>query len=167
MDEMGIDVAIVGVQLADRQTSRGLARRCNEQAAAMMAKHPRRFGAFASVPMPDIDDVLAEMLYSGIFAATPGVRYIFSHAGGTIPWLAGRFAIVDEMRIMPDTVNRGTAAETFRRLYWNTALAWTDPVLYGLRRVAGMRWSCFRGSERCIVTFNFRFHLFELIVVWS
>ena len=220
MDEAQIDVAIVststpGVQLSDRQASRDLARRCNELAASMMAEHPRRFGAFATLPMPHPDDALEEMAfaldvlrldgvvlfsnsagiylgdarmrplfdelqrrkavvyihpnpspdavahllgltdnlidfpgdttravagmhYNGVFAATPDVRYIFSHAGGTIPYLAGRFAIVDEMKIMGDSSKTGTAAETFSRLYWDTALAWSDPVLHTLRRFGGM-----------------------------
>jgi predicted TIM-barrel fold metal-dependent hydrolase len=33
---------------------------------------------------------------------------------------------------------RGTAADTFRRLYWDTALSWGDPVLQLLRSVVGM-----------------------------
>ncbi len=57
---------------------------------------------------------------------------------GTVPYLAGRFAIVDEMNIMGDSSNRGTAAETFRKLFWDTALAWSDPVLHTLRQIAGV-----------------------------
>jgi len=52
---------------------------------------------------------------------------------GTIPYLASRFAIVDEMKVIPGEAERGTAAETFRRLYWDTALSWKDPVLRMLR----------------------------------
>jgi aminocarboxymuconate-semialdehyde decarboxylase len=77
------------------------------------------------------------MHYGGTFYSTPDVRYIFSHAGGTAPYLAGRFAIVDEMDIMGDSLKRGTAAKTFRKLYWDTALAWSDPVLHTLGKVAG------------------------------
>src|SRR6202158_1106641 len=85
----------------------------------------------------DTTRAVAQMLYSNRFARTPNVKYIFSHAGGTIPYLAGRFAIVDEMNIMGDSAKRGTAAETFRKLYWDTALAWSDPVLHTLRHFAG------------------------------
>jgi len=219
MDEAGIDIAILsistpGIQLPDKLAASELARSCNEFAATLISKHPKRFGAFASVPMSDIDEaikeityaldvlnldgvvlftnsggvylgdkmlmplfhelqrrktivyvhpnaspdpvahhlgitdnlidfpgdttrVIAQMHYGGTFAATPDVKYIFSHAGGTTPYLAGRFAIVDEMKIMGDSSNRGAAAETFRKIYWDTALAWSDPVLYTLRYIAG------------------------------
>lgn len=86
----------------------------------------------------DTTRAIAEMLYSNRFARTPNVKYIFSHAGGTIPYLAGRFAIVDEMRVIPGADGRGTAAETFRGLHWDTALAFGDPVLRMLRSVAGL-----------------------------
>jgi predicted TIM-barrel fold metal-dependent hydrolase len=219
MDEAGIDVAILsistpGIQLPNRKAGRELARKCNELAASLISKHPKRFGAFACVSMASIEDAVSEVKYSldvlkldgvvlftnsngvylgdptlrplfeelqshkavvyvhpnaspdksahtlgltdnlidfpgdttraiaqlhygAIFSATPDVKYIFSHAGGTAPYLAGRFAIVDEMNIMGDNSKRGTAAETFRKLYWDTALAWSDPVLHTLREVAG------------------------------
>jgi hypothetical protein len=37
------------------------------------------------------------MHYTNRFARTPNVKYIFSHADGSIPYLAARFAIIDEM----------------------------------------------------------------------
>jgi predicted TIM-barrel fold metal-dependent hydrolase len=69
---------------------------------------------------------------------TPDVKYVLSHAGGTVPYLAGRFGIVDEMKVVPGADERGSAAETFRRLYWDTALSWGDPVLRMLREVVGL-----------------------------
>lgn len=220
MDEMGIDIAITsistpGIQLRDRNASKDLARKCNDFAASLIAKYPKRFGALASVPMPNIDDgieeivyaldvlkldgvvlftnsqgiylgdermkplfkelqhrkatvfihpnaspdpiahtlgitdnlidfpsdttrAIAQMHYGGTFAETPDVKYVISHAGGTAPYLAGRFAIVDEMQIMGDSSVTGTFADTFRRLYFDTALAWTDPVINQLRNVAGL-----------------------------
>ncbi|HET7002796.1 MAG TPA: amidohydrolase family protein, partial [Puia sp.] len=222
MDEAEIDITILsvstpGIQLRDRQKGRGLARKCNELSASLIAKYPRRFGAFAAIPMsgnmddareeaiyaldilkldgvvlfsnsngiylgdptlrplfeelqkrkavvyvhpnasPDLaahslgitDNLIdfpadttravAEMHYRGTFAATPDVKYIFSHGGGTIPYLAGRLAIVDEMKIMGDGLITGTAADAFRKLYWDTALAYSDPVLYTLLHVAGLK----------------------------
>jgi len=81
---------------------------------------------------------VAQMHYTNRFARTPNVKYIFSHAGGSIPYLAARFAIIDEMGFIPGGEQRGTAADMFRRIYWDTALAASDPVLRMLRDVAGM-----------------------------
>jgi 6-methylsalicylate decarboxylase len=86
----------------------------------------------------DTTRALAQMLYSNRFARTPNVKYIFSHAGGTIPYLAGRFAIVDEMNVIPGGDVRGAASETLRRLHWDTALSFTPPVLNMLRDVVGL-----------------------------
>jgi predicted TIM-barrel fold metal-dependent hydrolase len=86
----------------------------------------------------DTSRAIAQLHYSNTFARTPHVKYIFSHAGGTIPYLASRFAVVDEMSVIPGGETRGTAADTFRRLYWDTALSWHDPVLNLLRSVVGM-----------------------------
>jgi predicted TIM-barrel fold metal-dependent hydrolase len=220
MDEAEIDIAVTsistpGIALHNKVAARELARKCNDFAAALVLKFPGRFGALGSVPMPDIDDAIAAVIYAldvlkldgvvlftnaqgiylgakrmkplfrelqqrkatvfihpnaspdpiahalgltdnlidfpgdttraiaqlhygGTFAETPDVKYVFSHAGGTAPYLAGRFAIVDEMKIMGDSSITGTAAEAFRRLYWDTALAWGDPVLHTLRHIAGM-----------------------------
>jgi 6-methylsalicylate decarboxylase len=85
----------------------------------------------------DTTRAIAQLHYSNTFARTPDVKYVFSHAGGTVPYLAGRFGIVDEMRVIPGAETRATAAETFRRLYWDTALSWGDPVLRMLREVVG------------------------------
>ena len=86
----------------------------------------------------DTTRTIAQMHYSNTFARTPDVTYIFSHAGGTVPYLAGRFDIVDQMNVIPGAESRSSAADTFRRLYWDTALSWSDPVLAMLRSVVGV-----------------------------
>ena len=86
----------------------------------------------------DTTRALAQMHYSNRFARTPSVKYIFSHAGGTVPYLAGRWAIVDEMNVIPGGEERGAAADTLRRLQWDTALSFQDPVLRMLREVVGL-----------------------------
>jgi predicted TIM-barrel fold metal-dependent hydrolase len=86
----------------------------------------------------DTTRAVAQMHYSNRFARTPNVKYIFSHAGGTAPYLAGRWAIVDEMNVIPGGEVRGTAADTLRRLYWDTALSYSDPILRMLRDVIGL-----------------------------
>jgi aminocarboxymuconate-semialdehyde decarboxylase len=86
----------------------------------------------------DTTRAIARLHYTNTFARTPDVKYIFAHAGGTVPYLAGRFGIVDEMSVIPGAGGRATAAETLRRLYWDTAASWGDPVLRMLRDVAGL-----------------------------
>jgi len=39
----------------------------------------------------DTNRAVAQMHYTNRFARTPNVKYIFSHAGGSIPYLAARF----------------------------------------------------------------------------
>jgi aminocarboxymuconate-semialdehyde decarboxylase len=228
MDDAGIDVAVTsistpGVHMGDDEAARALARRCNEMTAGLVRDRPDRFGAFACLPLPDLDGALAELEYaldelhldgvvlfsnsrgvylgdkllvplfeelqrrgavvfvhpnaspdptahalglpdalidftadttravaqlhySNTFARTPDVKYIFSHAGGTIPYLAGRFGIVDEMGVIAGADERDTAAATFRRLYWDTALSWGDPVLRMLRSIVGVEQVVF-GSD--------------------
>jgi 6-methylsalicylate decarboxylase len=86
----------------------------------------------------DTNRAVAEMHYTNRFARTPNVKYIISHAGGSIPYLAARFAIIDEIGFIEGGGQRGSAAEMFRRLYWDTALSATDPVFRMLRNVAGI-----------------------------
>ena len=86
----------------------------------------------------DTNRAVAQMHYTNRFARTPNVKYIFSHAGGSIPYLAARFAIIDEMGFIAGGEQRGTAADMFRRVSWDTALSTSDPVLRMLRDVAGI-----------------------------
>src|SRR6201992_2096571 len=86
----------------------------------------------------DTTRAVGQLHTGNTFARTPNVKYIFSHAGGTIPYLATRFSIVDEMNVIPGGEERGTAADTLRRLYWDTALSWHPAHLSMLRTVVGM-----------------------------
>jgi 6-methylsalicylate decarboxylase len=86
----------------------------------------------------DTSRAIAKLHYSNTLARTPDVKYVFSHAGGTIPFLASRFGIVDEMGVIPGGEERGPVADTLRRLYWDTASAFSDPVLAMLRSVTGL-----------------------------
>jgi predicted TIM-barrel fold metal-dependent hydrolase len=86
----------------------------------------------------DTSRAIAKLHYSNTFARTPDVKYVLSHAGGTIPFVASRFAIVDAMDVIPGTKERGPFADTIARLYWDTASAFSDPVLHLLRSVTGL-----------------------------
>ena len=82
-------------------------------------------GAFpAVIEVPhDTTRTIVSLLVSGTFARMRDIKWLFSHAGGTIPMLAGRIeAFFDRAgnrdRFAPD----GIEAE-FRRLYYDTANA--------------------------------------------
>ncbi len=49
---------------APRRARKALARRCNEYAAELMTRWPRRFGAFATVPMWAVEGAIAEIAYA-------------------------------------------------------------------------------------------------------
>src|SRR5262249_53107330 len=60
-NEIELDITSVaqpGVGFAEPAAARALARRLNEYAAELAVQHPRRFGAFATVPMRDIGDAV-------------------------------------------------------------------------------------------------------------
>ena len=59
----------------------------------------------------DTTRAIARLHYSSTLARTPDVKYVFAHAGGTVPYLAGWFAIIDQMDVIPGAEARATAAE--------------------------------------------------------
>ncbi|MGD9942858.1 MAG: amidohydrolase family protein [Burkholderiaceae bacterium] len=86
MDGNGIEVAITsisfpGVHFGDDAAASALARRCNEFAADLNAKWPRRFGAFATLPVPDVDGSLAEITYALDSLRMDGVFLLASYEG--------------------------------------------------------------------------------------
>jgi 6-methylsalicylate decarboxylase len=86
----------------------------------------------------DTSRAIAKLHYSNTFARTPDVKYLFPHGGGTIPYVASRFGIVDAMGVIPGADERGPFAETVTRLHWDTASAFSEPVLHMLRSVTGL-----------------------------
>jgi 6-methylsalicylate decarboxylase len=69
MDAYGIEVALTslaqpGVGFGSEASARALARRCNDYAAELIARWPKRFGAFGTVPMGNMQHALEEIAYS-------------------------------------------------------------------------------------------------------
>ncbi len=69
MDAHGIEVALTslaqpGVGFGSEASARALARRCNDYAAELIARWPKRFGAFGTVPMGIMQHAVDEIAYS-------------------------------------------------------------------------------------------------------
>jgi len=69
MDRHAIATAITsisepGIYFGDKVFTKDLARRCNEFSAQLIRDYPLRFGAFATLPLPDLDASLRELEYA-------------------------------------------------------------------------------------------------------
>jgi predicted TIM-barrel fold metal-dependent hydrolase len=86
MDRTGIETAITsvsvpGTHLGDDGQARALSRACNEDAAALMARLPGRFGAFAALPLPDVDGACREARHALEVLKLDGIGLFSSYAG--------------------------------------------------------------------------------------
>jgi predicted TIM-barrel fold metal-dependent hydrolase len=81
-------------------------------------------GAYpAMIEVPhDTTRTVTSLLLSGTFARLRDIKWLFSHAGGTIPMLAGRIeAFYDQRAKGPDGFAPDGIEAEFRRLYYDTA----------------------------------------------
>ena len=70
----------------------------------------------------DTTRAVTSLLYSGTFARCRNIRFIFSHAGGTVPFLAERIARLAVRPEYKKHVPDGVIAE-LQRLHYDTALS--------------------------------------------
>lgn len=215
MDENGVAAALLsvsapGIWFGDDARASALARACNDYTADLVARHPGRFGMFASLALPDVAGSLAEirhaadelktdgfclmssyanrypgdpvfapvfdelerrravvfvhptasdaskgllpgipastmefvldttravmsLLYSGTLSRCPNVKFIFSHAGGTVPYIAHRMCRLEAQEEFARLVPEG-AMRALTRQYYDTALSANEPALAALER---------------------------------
>ncbi|RDI69052.1 amidohydrolase family protein [Nocardia pseudobrasiliensis] len=85
MDRHGIRAAVVslwpGVPALDRDAAARFARESNQFLADFVAERPERFGAFAVLPFPHLDAVLAELEYCLDVLGLDGVGLITNYSG--------------------------------------------------------------------------------------
>jgi 6-methylsalicylate decarboxylase len=86
LDRRNISAAIVslsdtGPAGSDAKLARRLARETNEFYAGLVARHPHRFGAFATLPLPDVDAALIELAYALDVLRLDGVMLLSNYAG--------------------------------------------------------------------------------------
>ena len=66
--------------------------------------------------------VATNLILNGVTTRYPNIRFIMSHAGGTLPMLAHRIAIFDKMPRFKETCPEGALAHV-ARFYYDTALS--------------------------------------------
>ena len=71
------------------------------------------------------------LLFSGTLARCPDIRFIFCHAGGAVPVLAGRAAVTGLEKAFARHLPRGMDHE-LKKLHYDVALAGNRPALAGL-----------------------------------
>jgi 6-methylsalicylate decarboxylase len=73
-------LSVPGTHLGDDAKARELARKCNEEAAEILAKHPR-FGAFATLPLPNVDLACEEAIYALDTLKLDGIGLLTGYGG--------------------------------------------------------------------------------------
>jgi predicted TIM-barrel fold metal-dependent hydrolase len=84
MDRHGIaasipSLSVPGTHHGDDAKARRLARRCNEEAAGFVSRHPTRLGAFATLPIPDVEGACEEALHALDVLELDGVGLLASY----------------------------------------------------------------------------------------
>jgi 6-methylsalicylate decarboxylase len=218
MDKHGIALAIAsiaqpGVGFMPDAKAAEFARRCNDDAAELIARHPKRFGCFGLLPMHDMDAAIAEarycldtlrfegislfasygekflgdaafdplmdylnagetvvhihpglhpssrsldlpwpgfmieylfdttraavnLLFSGALERFPHIRFILSHAGGTLPYLAWRLSVAPMIDKRLAQRSREEIFAALKTFWYDNALASGIETMATLSRIA-------------------------------
>ena len=84
----------------------------------------------------DTTRTAASLLFSGTAARYPDIRWIFSHGGGTMPFLLSRFVYQENtMKGKEQVLPKGLMYE-LKKFYYDTAQANSAPALAALLKVA-------------------------------
>jgi predicted TIM-barrel fold metal-dependent hydrolase len=83
----------------------------------------------------DTTRAIANLLYQGVFERFPDIRFIVSHAGGTVPMIIYRLR---NMRLLPGVAERipNSVEYYLKRLYYDVAQSCVPTVLRALQDIA-------------------------------
>ncbi|HXQ50326.1 MAG TPA: amidohydrolase family protein [Stellaceae bacterium] len=73
------ELGLPGVWWAPPDEAAALARQCNEYAAQMARDYPGRFGMFATIPLPHVDETLKEIAYAYDTLKADGIGFLTSY----------------------------------------------------------------------------------------
>lgn len=79
--------------------------------------------------------VATNLIFNGVMEKLPDIKWILSHAGGTLPMLAHRISIFDTRTKFKDNYPKG-ALHYIRQFYFDTALSGAKPPLDALMAFA-------------------------------
>jgi len=113
---------------------------------AVVYTHPRSPDCCANlndaVPAADIEwatdttRTIASLLFSGTAARFPNIRWIFSHGGGTMPFLLSRFQYEEKTRKDREKILPQGLAYELKKFYYDTAQANHPGALAALLKIA-------------------------------
>ena len=83
----------------------------------------------------DTSRAIANLIYSGTMERYPNIKYIVSHAGGTIPYLPMRMELSRRMGFGAEAAPKGVE-HYIRELYFDTALSTHPSTLAALTNIA-------------------------------
>lgn len=85
----------------------------------------------------DTARTVIDMLFSGAFDRSPDLKLILPHAGGVLPSIAHRIALLSAMPIMKPAPKQGAdVIRTFQRLYYDLAMSANQETFNSLRTLA-------------------------------
>ena len=91
---------------------------------------------FATEFVFDTSRAILNLIWNGVAERFPDIRFVFSHAGGTAPYLAWRWALLDRAPQMQEQAPRG-CLHYLRGFHYDTALSGSDQALGALTRLVG------------------------------
>jgi len=94
----------------------------------------------------DTTRAIADLIFSGTTTRFPDMQWIFSHAGGTMPFTIERFLVGTSAEVVPGIVTKGVNAEVpknvpkgalyeLRKMYYDTAQSSNPVAMRALREV--------------------------------
>lgn len=85
----------------------------------------------------DTTRAVANLITSGTMERFPDIRFILSHAGGTVPYIAWRLSLCDFVLDKDNKFPRGTL-HYLKQFYYDTALSPSPYMLGSVRELIGM-----------------------------
>jgi predicted TIM-barrel fold metal-dependent hydrolase len=90
----------------------------------------------------DTTKTILSLVLSGAVTRYSNIRFVFSHAGGTLPFLANRIVMVENDPAITERLPGGILNE-FRKLYFDLALSTNRTVFNALRDIVPIDWILF------------------------